>query len=498
MPFFLRALANCKVLALALALLLGAAASAVAQNSEIYPFYTSDKSRVDSLATVCGMSIERSLNVPNGVKNAYRNTYKAIIERTAMETYGRVRTTALLDTVLEPFVQSVFQTLKAANPSLHKSKVILTRSPLANAYALADGTVFINIGLLAKLSNEAQLAFILSHELAHVELRHMQAGIEEHLDLIFSKEFKKEYKKVAREKYNRTKKMEALLERVSLNTLYHKRSNEMQADSLGFRIFANTQYNQADAYTALELLDTVDEPLSTAPLALEKYFSCEQAKYNFDEKQAPSESIFEVEKEQPKFANSDSLKTHPDCQKRMAYLRELSPGIEQRAVNSGKPTDSMQRVNMVSRIELVQSWFDFENYDFALFEALLLLEKEPASIYARNMVTLSLYGLKRLLQAHTFSEAVSTSAPQFSANINMFLDALNNLNTSDFKGFAACFSQKYPSKEPISEFDLAASYTVAELTGEQDAADQARLKYQSQYSAGRFFNLLFSEQPSPH
>ena len=41
-----------------------------------------------------------------------------------------------------------------------------------NASALPDGTVLVNTGLLAAVSNEAQLAFVLSHEIAHALQAH--------------------------------------------------------------------------------------------------------------------------------------------------------------------------------------------------------------------------------------------------------------------------------------------------------------------------------------
>ncbi|HEV2913282.1 MAG TPA: M48 family metalloprotease, partial [Pyrinomonadaceae bacterium] len=48
----------------------------------------------------------------------------------------------------------------------------MLRDPVPNAFALPNGTVYINMGLLALLENEAQLASILAHEAVHVLNRH--------------------------------------------------------------------------------------------------------------------------------------------------------------------------------------------------------------------------------------------------------------------------------------------------------------------------------------
>jgi len=46
------------------------------------------------------------------------------------------------------------------------------RDPLPNAFALPDGQVFVNTGMLASLENEAQLATLLAHEIAHAAGHH--------------------------------------------------------------------------------------------------------------------------------------------------------------------------------------------------------------------------------------------------------------------------------------------------------------------------------------
>jgi predicted Zn-dependent protease len=46
------------------------------------------------------------------------------------------------------------------------------RDPVPNAFALANGSIYINIGILAILENEAQLASVLAHEETHVLNRH--------------------------------------------------------------------------------------------------------------------------------------------------------------------------------------------------------------------------------------------------------------------------------------------------------------------------------------
>ena len=58
-------------------------------------------------------------------------------------------------------------------------RFFVVEDPEVNAASLPDGTLLINTGLLGALENEAQLAFILSHEMAHVLQVHYRREIEE-------------------------------------------------------------------------------------------------------------------------------------------------------------------------------------------------------------------------------------------------------------------------------------------------------------------------------
>lgn len=48
----------------------------------------------------------------------------------------------------------------------------VTPDPVPSAETLATGTIYISTGMISMLDNEAQLAYILAHEMAHVELEH--------------------------------------------------------------------------------------------------------------------------------------------------------------------------------------------------------------------------------------------------------------------------------------------------------------------------------------
>ena len=51
-------------------------------------------------------------------------------------------------------------------------EVVVVRNPQLNAFALPDGNLVLYTGIIARMNNEAQLAGVLAHEMAHVTQRH--------------------------------------------------------------------------------------------------------------------------------------------------------------------------------------------------------------------------------------------------------------------------------------------------------------------------------------
>jgi Zn-dependent protease with chaperone function len=100
------------------------------------------------------------------------NTFDAQDERITF-TGDKLKTDdALYDNPLvQDYVNRVGQSLVPQNsPYRYAFKVVL--SPVPEARSLSTGTVYISTGLLSLIDNEAQLAYILAHEIAHTEKKH--------------------------------------------------------------------------------------------------------------------------------------------------------------------------------------------------------------------------------------------------------------------------------------------------------------------------------------
>ncbi len=472
----------------------------LAGRAQELPYYSPDTTQRHQLAVAQRNAAKAGLLVPKTGSSEFRDHYRRVVDEASADVYNSIRYSALLDPVLEPYVQRVFARILAANPQLPATtRLVLSRNPEPNAHAAGNSTVLLNLGLLPRLENESQLAYILCHELAHVACRHLETGLRERLLALHSKQMKQEFRRIIDSEYNISSQIKALALGFSLNTNYHHRRFEKQADSLGYALLARTSYDTPQAYRTLQLLDGVDRPENPSPLPLRAYFSCAEFPRPFGAAPARSASIFTVKAaEQTVLETSDTLKSHPDCGKRMRYVQALAGGrVAEGPQPSGSP--EFERIRRLSRLELVQSWFDYECYDHALFEALQQLGQDPGNFYLRDMVQLSLFALHQHLQTHTYSEVVSNISPRHDAGFNVLLRALNDLQLDDFRGLSACFAQADGAPAPVAptnEFALAARYASTVLAAEPSApaALALRADYERQYPKGRFTELLF---PAP-
>lgn len=73
--------------------------------------------------------------------------------------------------MLQDYINRVGQSLVPANSNKVYAFRIL-QDPLPRAESLSTGTIYISTGMLGTLDNEAQLAYVLGHEIAHIEKDH--------------------------------------------------------------------------------------------------------------------------------------------------------------------------------------------------------------------------------------------------------------------------------------------------------------------------------------
>ncbi|MCC6426971.1 MAG: M48 family metalloprotease [Phycisphaerales bacterium] len=140
---------------------------------------------------------------------------------------------------------------EADNPSLPWSFTLLD-SDVINAFALPGGKVFFSRGLAEKMTNEAQMAGVLGHEVGHVTARHTAERISKAAVV----QGLVQAAGVAASSYGGgvEQALPAVQVGGELITLKFSRDQESEADSLGMRYMVKEKYNPAAMVQVMEIL----------------------------------------------------------------------------------------------------------------------------------------------------------------------------------------------------------------------------------------------------
>ncbi len=102
---------------------------------------------------------------------------KKLGKKILLEMEGKV--VVVKDPTLQAFINKVGYSLVAqAGASPFEFKFYLINAPDPNAYAIPGGHIFLTTGLIVLAENEHEVAGVLSHEISHVQARHVAELVE--------------------------------------------------------------------------------------------------------------------------------------------------------------------------------------------------------------------------------------------------------------------------------------------------------------------------------
>ncbi len=164
-----------------------------------------------------------------------------------------------------------------------------------NAYAFPGGTIATTRGILLKLSDEAELAALLGHELGHVNARHTARQMSKRTLTSLAVAGLKAYVSRKHAEYTELAGKLGMLGAGALLASY-SRENEREADSLGNAYMVKAGYSTAGFVGLMEMLNQLSKRKSgitdllfaTHPMSKERY---ETAIQEAKEKYASSEQL---------------------------------------------------------------------------------------------------------------------------------------------------------------------------------------------------------------
>lgn len=344
---------------------------------------------------VCEGLVPADVRIPSSIKSAseikkLENEQVSRKERRDLESFYLGSNFALDELLrsglilfndpITQYLEEVLDVLLEGNPELRKTiKVYTLRSSSVNAFATNRGEVFVNMGLLAQLETEAQLALILAHEIAHVEHGHS-------LDLFL------ESKRIERSDKRSKILSQSVFDEDKIAVNNYSKEMEKEADAEGLEILLQSNYS-------VKSLDGVYDVLKYAYLPFDEvlfptdFFNSEQ--YVIPEaywlEQVNAIDGGDEFEDNPK-------STHPSIGQRRAYINEQIKTID----NEGRsefllPKERFLEIQRVARFEIAMLQLRHDNAAEAIYSGFLIKNLYPNDeLYHRKIVGKGLYTVAKI------------------------------------------------------------------------------------------------------
>jgi len=251
----------------------------------------------------------------------------------------------------------------------------------ANAFTFNEGVIFINVGLIARCNNEAELASVLGHEYAHYVNRH-------------SINYNTEVKKAQRGEgtYRRI----SLDDRKALMSRYSK-DNETEADLYGYNLLKASRYNHYATVTSLQGLEWSNAvPVSCAfdKHLLEKGTLRIPKMYLYENrKDTTTDGTKNMEEEEP---DEDETSSHPSIEARVqAVLKEFDAKDTSGKYFFVQSPQQFDYIRTVCRFEMCRLYLLRNDLDRAFCLTSCLLQQYPDNVYLNRTMATILYRLAR-------------------------------------------------------------------------------------------------------
>ena len=278
----------------------------------------------------------------------------------------------LINDPLGNYVNKVADELLKNDPELRKQlHIYVTKSAEVNAHAFDRGFIFINVGLLAQLENEAQLAYVLAHEITHVVKKHSQNQYIENIKL---------------EKGTSTYESGSYEARDIAKYRFSK-ENETEADAEGLVRIKESNYSVKALNGAFDVMQ-----YSYLPFELVDF----KKSFFEDDYLILPDTVF-LKKTSEIKANDDyddTKSTHPNIRKRRAAIEpDLVVNDESSRKKYIVSEDEFKKVREIARFESCRLYLVDRDYINAIYASYILLEKYPDNLYLQKIVAKSLYNV---------------------------------------------------------------------------------------------------------
>ncbi len=281
---------------------------------------------------------------------------------------GRV----LFGDTVSKYVNQVADNLLKSDPELRNElRFYCLKSNVTNAFSTNQGMIFVTLGLIAQLENEAQLAQVLAHEIVHYKRKHVINTFIESSKIA---------KKQGEYKYN------SYDDDIIRLSNYSKKL-EFEADSMGFYWIREAGYSIKEALNVFDVLQFSYLPIDEHPF---EYVDFETEVVKIPEG-LKLDTIVSINFDDD---YDDTKSTHPNIRKRREQITRLIQDKKggKRYIQS---KELFKHVRNICRFEGVRLSNKSADYVKAIYNAQVLQEEYPESDFLKKNISKALYGIAK-------------------------------------------------------------------------------------------------------
>jgi beta-barrel assembly-enhancing protease len=252
-----------------------------------------------------------------------------------------------------------------------KLRFYVLKSNVTNAFATNQGMIFVTLGLISQIETEAQLAFVLGHEIIHYKNKHLISTI---IEADKSHANRKSYYKNYDENIRKLSQ--------------YSRSLETESDSLGFYFMERAGYELKAGLQVMDVLQFSYLPFEEEALDY-SLFESEHfklpAKFKLD-------TIVPIKFE---YDEDDSKSSHPNLNKRRASIEELIKISGKKGVAFHFPKEEFFKIRNICRMESIRLNLKDGMYARSIYNTSILLKQFKDSKYLKKSLAKGLYGIAK-------------------------------------------------------------------------------------------------------
>ena len=244
------------------------------------------------------------------------------------------------------YINQIADKVFITEPELRKRLRFYTmKSTEVNAFTTHNGIIFVTTGLLARMKNEAQLAFILCHEAVHYKEKH---NIEGYVEATEIEKGKGEYNKLSSE------------EKILQHYTYSKEL-ESEADLAGYDIYKKSGYNVLAIDHVFDILKYSYLPYDSVRVQ-RSFFETKQFAYP-DHYFIPQSDIKKINTSK----RNDRRSTHPSAEfRKEAIQQQVNVNGNKKGANFLLNKTDFFNVQLIARREVMNEYVHNLEYQNAI------------------------------------------------------------------------------------------------------------------------------------